>query len=58
MLKMTKIELELISEIDLYLLIEKPMRGGITYIAKRHCKEIINAWDHMVLINQANLLVI
>ena len=43
MLKMTKIELELISEIDLYLLIEKSVRGGITYIAKRHRKEIINA---------------
>ena len=38
MLKMTKIELELISDSDMYLFIEKVMRGGISYIAKRHSK--------------------
>ena len=38
MLKMTKIELELISDIGMYLFIEKGMRGGISYIAKRHSK--------------------
>ena len=38
MLKMTGIELELISEIDMHLFIEKGMRGGISYIAKRHSK--------------------
>ena len=36
--KTTKIELELISDIDMYLFIEKGMRGGISYIAKRHSK--------------------
>ena len=36
--KMTGIELELISDIDMYLFIEKGMRGGISYIAKRHSK--------------------
>ena len=36
MLKMTKIELDLISDIDMHLFIEKGMRGGISYIAKRH----------------------
>ena len=39
MLKMTKIELELISDIDMHLFIEKGMIGGISYIAKQHSKE-------------------
>ena len=38
MLKMTGIELGLISDIDMHLFIEKGMRGGISYIAKRHSK--------------------
>ena len=38
MLKMTKIELDLISDSDMHLFIEKGMRGGISYIAKRHSK--------------------
>ena len=36
MLKMTGIKLEKISGIDMYLFIEKGMRGGVSYIAKRH----------------------
>ena len=38
MLKMTGIELKKISDIDQYLFIEKALRGGIFYIAKRHSK--------------------
>ena len=38
MLKMTEIELELISDIDMHLFIEKGMRGGISCIAERHSK--------------------
>ena len=38
MLKMTEIELELISYIHMHLFIEKGMRGGIYFIAKRHSK--------------------
>ena len=38
MLKMTGIELELISDIDMHLFIEKRMTGGTLYIAKRHSK--------------------
>ena len=38
MLKMTKIELQKISDIDKYLFIEKGPRGGISYIAKRYAK--------------------
>ena len=39
MLKMTRIELDLISDIDMHLFIEKGMRGGICYIAKKYSKE-------------------
>ena len=38
MLKMTKLEINLISDIDMPLFIVKEMRGGICYIAKRHFK--------------------
>ena len=38
MLKMTGVKLEKISDIDKYLFIEKGLRGGISYIAKRHSK--------------------
>ena len=38
MLKMTVIELEIISDIDMHLFIEKGMRSGISYIAKRQSK--------------------
>ena len=38
MLKMTEIELDLISDIDIHLFSEKEIRGGISYIAKRHGK--------------------
>ena len=35
MLKMTGVKLEEISDIDKYLFIEKGLRGGISYTAKR-----------------------
>ena len=38
MLKMTKISLDLITDIDMQLFIEKGMRGGISYIAHRHAE--------------------
>ena len=38
MLKMTGIELELTSDIDMYLFVEKGMRGSISYIAKGYSK--------------------
>ena len=38
MLKMVGVELKLISDINVHLFIEKGMRGGISYIAKRHSK--------------------
>ena len=38
MLKMTKINLELITDTDMQLFIERGMRGGISYIAHRHAE--------------------
>ena len=38
MLKMTSVRLEKIVAIDMYLFIEKRLRGGISYIAKRYAK--------------------
>ena len=38
MLKVTGVKLEKISDIDKYLIIEKGLRGGISYIAKRYAK--------------------
>ena len=38
MLKMTGIELELTSDIDMHVFIEKGMRGGISDIAQKHSK--------------------
>jgi len=38
MLKMTKINLDLNSDIDIQLFIEKGMRGRISYIAHRYAK--------------------
>ena len=46
MLKMTGIELELISDIDMHLFIEKGMKGGISYIAKRHSKANNTNYDN------------
>ena len=38
MLKMTKITLDLISDVDMYQFVEKGMRGGVSYIANRYGK--------------------
>ena len=48
MLKMTSVKLEKISDIDKYLFIEKGLRKGISYIAKRYAKgnnKYINDYD-------------
>ena len=48
MLKMTDIKLEKILGIDKYLFIEKGLRGGISYIAKRYTKgnnKYLNDYD-------------
>ena len=38
MLNMTKIKLELISDTDMYIFLEKGMRGGVFYISNRYSK--------------------
>ena len=38
MLKMTGVKIRKISDIDKYLFIEKGLRGGTSYIAKRYAK--------------------
>ena len=38
MLKMTGVRLKKVLDIDMYLFIEKGLRGGISYIAKRYAK--------------------
>ena len=48
MLKMSGVKLEKISDIGKYLFIEKGLRGGISYIAKRYAKannKCINDYD-------------
>ena len=38
MLNMTKVELELISDLDMFIFFEKGMRGGVSYISNRYNK--------------------
>ena len=53
MLKMTGIQLEKISNIDIHLFLEKGMRGGVSYISKRYSKSNENTeiiyWDKIDL---------
>ena len=51
-LKMTKVKLELISDIDMHLFIEKGMRGGISYIAKRHSKANNKYTETMIVVKK------
>ena len=55
MFKMTGIELEKISDIDKYLFIEKGLRGGISYIAKRRSKANNDIVQIMIKLNHQHL---
>ena len=64
MLKMTKNELELITDPDLYIIFEKGTKGGISYISNRYSKSNNNClkyYDpkqesrHIMCLNANNL---
>ena len=47
-LNITKVELELISDADMYLFFEKGVRGGVLYISRRDCQvnsRYLNSYD-------------
>ena len=46
MLKMTNIELELMTDVDMFQFIEKGMRGGVSYIGNRYGKPITSTWKN------------
>ena len=51
MLKMSGVRLRLIDDVDMHLFIERGMRGGISYIAKRYCRannEFVKGYDEDV----------
>ena len=56
MLEITEIELKLISDIDLFLFVEKVMSGGISTLLKYLVKSIIYTWNHMAKASQVNIL--
>ena len=59
MLKMTGTKLELISDIDVHLFIEKAMRGGISYKRNKDIvKQIINTRSVMLVVKKVNTLLI
>ena len=64
MLNMTKVELELISDADMYLSFEKGMRGGVSRVSKRYSKannKYLKSYDskqgpkHIIYLDANNL---
>ena len=55
MLKMIEIELELISDIDMHLFIEKEWGEVFLTFLKDIVKQIINTWNLMMLIKQIDV---
>ena len=55
MLKITKIKLDLISDPNMYMMIENGIRGGISTVMKRHVEIIISILVTMIRVRQVNL---
>ena len=55
MVKMRKIELEIITDSDMYTFFEKGTRGRISYISNKYTKKTINIWDLMTQNNNQNI---
>ena len=64
MLNMTKIKLDLISDPDMYIFLEKGMRGGVSYISNRYSKaKYLKSCDrkqeskHIIYLDTNNLVI-
>ena len=64
MLNMTKVELQLISDLDMYIFFQKGMRGGVSYISNRYSKannKYLKSYDlqkesiHIIYLDANNL---
>ena len=47
-LKKTEIKLELLTDADILLMVEKGIRGGICHAIHRYAKPIINIWKNKI----------
>ena len=56
MFNMKKVELELISDVDIYLSFEKSMREGVYYNSKSIVKPAISIWNLMIQSKNQNIL--
>jgi hypothetical protein len=50
MLKLTDVEIELMSDVDMVLFFERSIRGGVSFINQRHCKMKEEEDDHVDMI--------
>ena len=56
LLKKSGVELELISDTDMYFFVEKGIRGDICYSAlKDKAKLVINTWNRIIMVSEANI---